>query len=119
MGLGGRWDRFGRELCRFWKGKGLKTTALRPERPASPSPSSGEGGRRREKGQEGCPCPKSPGVMPTLGCFFFLTDVELIYVVLISGVQHRDSVIRTYIPFGILFHNRPLEGIEYSSLCYT
>ena len=36
---------------------------------------------------------------------------------LISGVQHSDSVI--YVYFWILFSYRLLQDIEYSSLCYT
>ena len=48
------------------------------------------------------------------------TEVQLIYnVVLVSGVQQSDSDIHMYILFQILFHYRLLQGIEYSSLCYT
>ena len=38
-------------------------------------------------------------------------------VMLVSGVQQSDSVI--YIFFQIIFHHRLLQGIEYSSMCYT
>ena len=47
--------------------------------------------------------------------------VELIYnVVLVSGVQHSDSVIHLsiYIFIQILFPYRLLQNIEYSSLCW-
>ena len=42
-------------------------------------------------------------------------------VVLVSGVQPSDSVIRIHIsiPFQILFPFRLLQSIEQSSLCYT
>ena len=52
--------------------------------------------------------------------------VQLIYnILLVSGVQQCESVIRTYIsilfqiPLHILFHYGLSQGIEYNSLCYT
>ena len=60
--------------------------------------------------------------------YLYLIEVELIYSMLVSGVQHSDSVIythththtHTYIYFfQILFPYRLLQNIEYSSLCYT
>ena len=40
---------------------------------------------------------------------------------LVSGVQHSDSVVdrEIDIPFQIFFPYRLLQNIEYSSLCYT
>ena len=44
---------------------------------------------------------------------------------LVSGVQHSDSVtdmcvcVYIYIPFQILFPISLLQNIDYSSLCYT
>ena len=47
----------------------------------------------------------------------FLTEVELIYtVVLISAVQQSDSVIHMYILFFMFFSIMNI--VEYSSLCY-
>ena len=42
----------------------------------------------------------------------------MIYDVLISAVQHNDSVIHVYTFFHILFYYGLLQDIEYSSLCY-
>ena len=41
------------------------------------------------------------------------------YNVLISTVQHSDSVIHMYTFFNILFHYGLSRDIEYTSLCYT
>ena len=40
-------------------------------------------------------------------------------IVLVSDVPQSDSHIYMYVYFQILFHYRLLQGIEYSSLCYT
>ena len=56
---------------------------------------------------------------------FIYVDICLTYnVVLVSNVQHSDSVIHThiqilYILFQILSYYRSLQDIVYSSLCYT
>ena len=66
--------------------------------------------------------------LPVLGLYLILKNivfyigVELISnVVLVSGVQQRDSVIHIHgcILFQILFLIRLLQNIEPSSLCYT
>ena len=47
-------------------------------------------------------------------------EVWLIYsVLLVSGIQHSNSVIHLCILFQILFPYRLLQNTEYSSLCYT
>ena len=54
--------------------------------------------------------------------FLFYIGVELMNnVVLVSGVQHSDSVIHIHVSilFQILFPFRLLRNIEQSSLCYT
>ena len=54
-------------------------------------------------------------------CLFLVYFIEawLIYsVVLISAVQHSDSVIHICILFHILFHYGLSQDIEYSSLCH-
>ena len=51
-----------------------------------------------------------------------MTFSKLIYNdMLVLGVQQSESVIymRIYIPFQIIFHNRLLQDIQYSSQCYT
>ena len=48
--------------------------------------------------------------------------VKLIYnVVLVSGIQHSESVIHIHISilFKVIFPYRSLQSTEYSSLCYT
>ena len=56
---------------------------------------------------------------------FLKIEAQLIYNVLVSGVQQSDSVlfmytcIYTYIFFHILLHYSLLQHMEYSSLCYT
>ena len=52
--------------------------------------------------------------------FFYRSIVDL-QCVLVSGVQHSDSVFYKYIYilFHILFHYALLQCTEYSSLCYT
>ena len=40
-------------------------------------------------------------------------------VVLVSDIQHNDSVIHRFILFQFLFSYRLSQNIEYSSLCYT
>ena len=59
-------------------------------------------------------------VKVNLWLLFFL-KVELIYVVLVSGVQQSGSVLciyhlSIYLHFQILFHYRLLQDPEYSSL---
>ena len=46
-----------------------------------------------------------------------IIEVQLIYNVLISIVQHSDSVIRIYILFHILSHYGLSQDITYDSLC--
>ena len=47
--------------------------------------------------------------------------MQLIYDVLVSGVQQTESVIHRHISnlFQVIFLYRPLQSIEQSSLCYT
>ena len=60
-------------------------------------------------------------------CLFVFIFMDLIYnIVLVSGIQQRDSDIYIYIYiyiffffFQIIFHYRLLQHIEYCSLCYT
>ena len=55
-----------------------------------------------------------------LGFFFFITEVQLIYNVLISAVQQREFCYAyLYILFHILFHYGLSEDTDYSSLCST
>ena len=50
--------------------------------------------------------------------FFFLTEVELIYsIVLVSSVQLSDSVIQVYMLFSRFFSI--IQDIKYSSLSYN
>ena len=49
--------------------------------------------------------------------FFFLIKMQLIYNVLVSGVQQRGSVIYIYFLY-ILFNYGLLQDIENTSLCY-
>ena len=54
--------------------------------------------------------------------FLFYTGVQLIHnVVLVSGIRQSDLLIWIHVSilFQILFPYRLLQGIEYSSLCYT
>ena len=54
--------------------------------------------------------------------FLFYIGIQLIdNIVLVSGVQQSDSVIRIHVSilFQILFPFRLLQSIEQSSLCYT
>ena len=49
----------------------------------------------------------------------FYWSIVVYNVVLVSAVQHNDSVIYVYILFYILFHYGLSQNIEYSFLCYT
>ena len=53
--------------------------------------------------------------------FIIFIRVQLIYNVLVSGVQQSDSVIRMhmFIPFYILFSYKLSQNVEQSSLCYS
>ena len=50
---------------------------------------------------------------------FFRIEVQLIYNVLVSGIQQSVQCVFMCSFFPVLFHYRLLQDIDCSSLCYT